>query len=246
MPPMHFTDSAALRRYMADRDHSVALLSFSGGKDSLGVWLALREHFERIIPVYLYLVPGLQFIEDGIRYFEDTFQTHIYRLPHPSLYRQLRNNVFQAPEHLRTLDEMSAAGRLEQFDYQDIFDVVRAHLNLPTVSCALGVRAVDSPARWVAIKHYGPVNEARNTWYPIFDWRKDQLVDTIRASGIKLPHEYRYFGRSFDGVDYRFLHPIRAHYPVDYARILQWFPLAELEIKRIEYREAFYGKNPPL
>jgi len=39
----------------------------------------------------------------------------------------------------------------------------------------------------------------------------------------------------FDGIDYRFMKPIKDHFPRDYQRIIEWFPLAELEIKRREF-----------
>lgn len=73
------------------------LLAFSRGKDSIAAWISLRDSklFKRIIPIYLYLVPGLNFEEDDLKYFEDVFQTHIMQLPHPSLYRMMFNNVFQ-------------------------------------------------------------------------------------------------------------------------------------------------------
>ena len=60
----------------------------------------------------------------------------------------------------------------------------------------------------------------------------------IRAAGLKLSPEYRLFGRSFDGLDYRFLRPIRDHYPADYDRIREFFPLVEAELHRYERRAA--------
>ena len=51
-------------------------------------------------------------------------------------------------------------------------------------------------------------------------------MDAIRGAGIELPPEYAWFGRSFDGLDRRFLGPIQQHAARDYARILEWFPLA--------------------
>lgn len=47
-----------------------------------------------------------------------------------------------------------------------------------------------------------------------------------------VPPDYQWFQRSFDGLDVRFLAKIRKHAPGDYARILEWFPLAELELHR--------------
>ncbi|MFD6070295.1 hypothetical protein [Amycolatopsis lurida] len=47
-----------------------------------------------------------------------------------------------------------------------------------------------------------------------------------------LPIDYEWYGRSFDGLDYRFIEPLSRHAPEDYARALDWFPLAELELLR--------------
>ena len=43
---------------------------------------------------------------------------------------------------------------------------------------------------------------------------------------MPLPVDYEMFGRSFDGIDYRFISPIKERFPDDYARILEWFPMA--------------------
>ena len=238
MPKLDFPDSDALCQYVSEMTGGVCLLSFSCGKDSIGAWLQLRRHFTRIEPVFMYLIPDLEFVEDAVRYYEEFFQTRILRLPHPSLYRMLNALTMQAPENCSIIED---AGLLD-FDYDAVFDVAMGVFGLPDDSyTAVGVRAVDSPNRWSAIQQYGAVNEKRRSFYPTYDWRKARLVAEIEKAGVKLSDEYRMFGRSFDGIDYRFLKPIKDNYPNDYARILEWFPLAELELKRIEYREAYYG-----
>lgn len=75
-------------------------LAFSCGKDSIGAWLALLPHFTRIVPVYMYTVPDLDFVNKSIRYYEDFFQTKILQVPHPALIRFLRFFIFQAPQNL--------------------------------------------------------------------------------------------------------------------------------------------------
>ena len=238
MPKLDFEDSDALCRYVAERTGGQCLLSFSAGKDSVGAWLHLRRFFTDIRPVFMYLIPDLEFVEEGVRYYEAFFETRILRLPHPSLYRMLNAMTLQAPENCSIIED---AGLLD-FDYDDVFSVAMGVFGLPDDAyTAIGVRAVDSPNRWSSIMQYGAVNEKRRTFYPTYDWRKARLADEIEKAGARLPDEYRIFGRSFDGIDYRFLKPVKDTYPDDYARILEWFPLAELEIKRIEYREAYYG-----
>ena len=63
----------ALMEETHKRTGDTILLAFSRGKDSIAAWLALRDSklFKRIIPVYLYLVPGLKFEEESLKYFED-------------------------------------------------------------------------------------------------------------------------------------------------------------------------------
>jgi hypothetical protein len=237
---MQFETSTQLNRHVAKISDGQALLAFSTGKDSVVAWLQMRRHFKKITPVYMYLIPDLEFVEMGLRYYEKFFKTKILRMPHPSLYRQLNNLTFQAPENCAVIEN----AMLPNFEYEDIFAVVRQELGLPENTYAgTGVRARDSIARWVSIKTHGPLNESKKSFFPVFDYTKAMMVQELRAAKVRLPVDYRMFGRSFDGVDYRFLKPLKEKFPADYKKILEFFPLAELELKRIEYRERYYQEQ---
>lgn len=213
------------------QETDTVLMSFSCGKDSIAAWLAIKDHFPRIVPFYMWPVPGLEFIEESLAYFEEFFGTHIIRVPHPSFYRMLNNLVWQPPERIRIIE----AARLPDFDYDMLNELMIKQLDLPesTFVCA-GVRAADSPNRRSAINQYGPINWKRKYFYPVWDMYKHELVDLLEQHKVKLPFDYQIFGRSFDGIDYRFLKPLKIHRPADYGRIVEWFPLAELEIMRYE------------
>lgn len=208
------------------------LLAFSCGKDAIAAWIAIRPHFERVIPYYLYVVPGLEFVDEALDYYERFFGTKIIRLPSPSLHRQLNGMLFQPPEHCAVIEQ---AG-LELHDYEDIRDaIVEDHDLQEDILYATGVRAADSPLRRVAINKHGPITWSQHKYHPVWDWRKQDLVDAFRREGVKLPIDYALFGRTFDGIDLRFLLPLKRHRPRDYQRVLEFFPLAEAEIKRWEY-----------
>jgi hypothetical protein len=233
-PKRHFTDSDELCRFVAERSGGRVLLSFSCGKDALGAYLQLRRHFESIDLLYLYLIPGLTFVEEALTYYERAFGQRIYRLPHPSLYRWLNQGLYQTPERFAVIDRLD----LPDFDYDDCYRAYREDHGLPeTVFAASGVRAFDSPDRRTAIAKHGPINYKRQSFFPVYDWNKARLLDEIKASGIKLSPEYRLFGRSFDGIDYRFLRPIKDNYPADYERIRDLFPLIDVELHRYERRD---------
>lgn len=205
------------------------LLAMSGGKDALAAWVALRDAGVDVRPYYMYLVPGLEFVDESLARIEEHFGRRVARYPHPSLYRWLNNFTFQSPERLAVIE----AARLPSPTYEQIVSLIREDFGLPaTTWVADGVRAADSPVRRMSIIRHGAMKPAKRKVSPIWDWRKREVLDGLAGAGIPLPPEYEWFGRSFDGLDYRFLEPLSRHAPDDYARILEWFPLAELELVR--------------
>lgn len=235
----HFDTSKQLCRYVAERSPDV-LLSFSGGKESVASWCVLRKYFKRVVPFYLYQVPGVEFVERGLRYYEEFFGARILRLPHPTLYRMLNNLVFQPPENCLGIEE---AG-LRRRTHGDMERIARRLGGLSgDAFCAVGVRCTDSLMRRTALLKWGSLNPTSHKFWPVFDFRNDDLCELFRAEGIRLMDDYRLFGRSFDGLQYEFLGPLKEAYPRDYARILEWFPLAELEVVRQELRRKHASEN---
>lgn len=209
------------------------LIAFSTGKDAIGAMLAIREQFDSVTPFYMYTVPDLEFVEESLQYYERFFQTRIVRMPHDSLYRMMNNMVFQPPDrqtYIRNLD-------LPMPERDDIAYAVAFDMGLdPDITyTAVGVRKNDSITRRMAINKYGTVNHTKQIYYPIAEWSKQDLIAAIKHAGVKLSKDYQLFGRSFDGLDLRFTYQIKKHYPRDYQKILEWFPLVEVELYRYEF-----------
>jgi hypothetical protein len=215
------------------REHqSDTLLAFSCGKDAIAAWLAIRPHFERVVPYYLYLVPNLEFVDEALDYYERRFGTKIYRLPHVSVNRMLNAMTFQPPERCQVIQQCELA----EPSYDDIrADIAKAEGLRADILVADGVRAADSPMRRLAINTHGPISWRQHKYHPVWDMRKAELLDMFRREKVRLPIDYKLFGRTFDGIDLRFLLPIKKHFPRDYQRILDWYPLAELEVFRWQH-----------
>lgn len=220
-----FATSAELRAYLRAESPRI-LLSFSGGKDAIASWCALKADGFEIVPYHLELIPGLVFIDDQMRYFEAHFGTPILRFPHPSLWRWLRNLVFQPPERCAAIE----ATPLPRTSYESIEARVRELHGDHFV--ARGTRAADSPMRQMHFRRNGAVNWRRRIADVIYDWRLNDVETAIRREGVRLPVDYAWFGLSFDGLDARFLGPLREHAPEDYRRVLEIFPLADLDLFR--------------
>ncbi len=213
--------------------HDKALLAFSCGKDSWASWLSARDDFD-MQPYYLYRVPGLEFVEEHLAYAEKVFGKRIVRLPHPAFFRWINHAVFQPPERLRTISELG----LVEWGYSDMQAAVIEDCVLPENTWAAnGIRAADNPMRRAALMKNKGVNAKIQQFYPCWDWNKDRLITELKRANIRLPVDYTLFGRSFDGLDLRFLIKIKAAFPRDFARILEWYPLADMEVARYEFSQ---------
>ncbi len=210
-------------------------LGFSRGKDSIAAWIALKESglFKQIIPIHLYLVPGLSFEEDSIKYFEDVFQTKIYQIPHPSFYRYMANNTFAPPGRLWANYDFFYD---MQCSYEEQNEWFKETVGIPKKTLqANGVRAMDTMVRRMGLHKHGPFS--KDNVKIIWNWSTKRVLQTIQNHKIKLPVDYEMFGRSFDGIGYQYMKPIRDRFPEDYKKCLQWFPLIEAEMFRFEQME---------
>lgn len=213
------------------------LIAFSRGKDSIAVALALRDKIE-MIPFYYDDLPGMGFVEESLAYYEkNLFGRRILRMPHPAFYRHLRDGMFQTLGRAQTL----GASSLPHLDHADIVKMVKKQEGIEgDILSATGIRALDNAVRFISIRKHGAIRPTAGNWAPIWDWTKGRLFDEIERSGISLPPDYSFLPRSFDGFSYLYLIPLREHYPRDYRRLLEWFPLAEAELLRYEINNRFF------
>lgn len=205
------------------------LLAFSCGKDSLGAWCVLRDAGIEVIPAYLWYLPYLAFVDEELEHYEKMFGTKIHRYPHPSFYRMVAEGIDQTPARLRAIAELD----IMEPSYEDTWGAIKADLGLPQDTwVADGVRAADSIVRRASFVRNGVMKRTTHKVSPIADMLKAELVDLLDRNGVDLPCDYRIWGRSFDGIDYRFVEPMSRELPDDYAYLKRWFPLVDVELAR--------------
>lgn len=224
--------SEQLCERIAEKANGVAIVSFSMGKDSIAAYIQMKKYFDKIYPVFYYMVPDLEFQNKSLEYYEnEVFKERISRFPSPALFRQLAYFMYQHPGAVDYIHEQD----IYIPHYDEIFAAAKLDLNLPIETyTGVGVRINDSLNRRFSIKKYGAVNEKRKQFYPVFDWDNERLITEIRQSGIKLPIDYRIWGRSFDGFHYKFLKPLKDHFPNDYEKCKSLYPFLDLELLRHE------------
>lgn len=195
------------------------------------MWLFLREFEFNITPVFLYHVPDLQADKDNLAYYENYFGQKIVRLPHPLFYQMLNDFVYQPPERCAQI----MAWDLPDYGFADIDQVVAHDKGLDSYYSAMGMRMADNLDRRMMMYQNGVLGtKKRRFYYPIWDWKVDDVAKIIRKNKVKLPKVYRHNGRTLAAIDYEYSRNVKKHRPEDFDKYLFWFPLLEAEFYRYE------------
>lgn len=208
------------------------LLSFSG-KDSLAAWCYLLEHGFEPIPYWCYIVPGLSYDDEMIAYYENHFHTHIYRFLHPAGYSLLRGLSYQPPDAAPAVLRLDIPAGIDfAFIERQIIDALSLR---PDTFTAVGIRAADNLMRNRLVHQMGPLGlKHRRYWWAVWDFSLDDTMGMIRRYGLKLSRAYSIWGSTGDILDYPILKIMKEKAPEDYQKVLQMFPMIDVEMFRYE------------
>lgn len=239
--PIYSTPATdALCAEIAKKSHGVCFLMCSRGKDSLCAWLQLRRYFERIIPFHCATVPDYQFANEYLDYLEGAFETRILRMMGEDLKMALVRHVYQ--DSPWECDVIDAVFPDEDYTKRDVLEYLRMKFNLPRAWCAVGISQNDSIDRLIYCRKNGGKNLGYKTFYPCFDWPREELLNAIWQSGLYVAPEYKYTKRSMGGVPSATYNKVMMeHFPRDWELTKKWYPLAEVKNYREEMIDANYS-----
>ena len=223
-----------LCKEIAKKSKGVCFLGFSGGKDSVCAWLQLRKFFDTIIPFHCATIPGMSFREKALRYYEEEFETHILRMMDASLTSDLIQGIYQLREDGPFISDQG----WHRFDKLELVEFLRATYNLPRAWCAFGIQASDSQDRRIQCVQYQGRHDSNKTFYPCWDWPHGKIIETVRESGLRLSSEYLYSCRTIEGTpSATYTTILREHFPADYKKLVDWYPLVEAKVCREKLNE---------
>lgn len=201
------------------------IVGFSGGKDSAVVMDLCFKHFKRVHPYFMYIVKDLEFQEQTLRYYESRYHTKILRVPHFMLSDFLKWGSFRMPD----LD-------VPIIKTVDLYSYVRSQTGAYWI--AGGERIADIIIRRAMIKKSSSIDKKRGRIYPLAYWNKAQVMQYVKTKKLPLSVESKVLGFSFRSLMPKDMYLIKKHFPDDFQRIKQVFPLIEASVKHYEY----YGK----
>lgn len=201
------------------------IVGFSGGKDSIVTLDLCFRYFKRVQAFFMYLVPGLEFQEKMLRWYENKYKTEIIRIPHFEVSEFLKYGSF-------TLYDQN----VDVVGITDTYEYIRQKTGIHWI--AAGERCADSIVRNAMIKQSGSIDYKRGRFYPIAYWKKNDVMQYIKHKKLYLSPEQKKLGFSFRSLAGNELAVIKEHYPDDYKKILRVYPFAGAAVERFEK----YGK----
>lgn len=203
---------------------SSCLVAYSDGKDSRAVMdMALRT-FDHVEGFYMWFVPGLKFIDEGLAVAEQRYGIKIHQFPHWSAATAMKNGVYCDPARKR--DD------LPEIKLADLYAYAMKVTGIPLIMT--GAKKADSGWRRRFIhstKHWERII------YPLVEWTKWDVLSYLKGRNISIPNNSA--GGVAGGVA---LVPhellwIYDNHPDDFWRIAEFFPYVEAVVRRRE----FYG-----
>lgn len=219
------------------RKQKIVTIGFSLGKDSLACALVLKELGVDFIPFYFFHVPDLDFVNHQIDYYSNFFKKEIIQMPHPMLYDTIRHQDYQPLQMAKYMDTFD-------FPKMEFMDMVNAYCDENGIKSnydVVGMRSAESFNRRKFFERKGAIDQKSGKIYPIWNWKKGDVVSKLKEHNLKLSDDYTIWNRSWDGIKYQFLAGVQKHYPKDYEKIKEFYPLIELETLRYRFNHEHLG-----
>lgn len=204
---------------------------YSGGKESAVALDLCVKHFDKVHPVFMFHTPGLRFQEAALEWCERRYGVKFLRVPHFDVGQMRTSGMYCRPEPsapVYTINDLYAHAR-------------------NTFGCrwiVAGERAADSLFRRGMIGKSGSEDAKRGRFYPLAWWSQAQVMAYLKTHQLKLSAECQYMGHSFRGFNFGAdMQQIHDHFPGDYARIKEFWPMIDTVLFRERLRKA--GPDQP-
>jgi phosphoadenosine phosphosulfate reductase len=205
--------------------HEACAVSFSGGKDSLVCLDLCLRVFTRMVPFFLYFIPGLVSIEAPVEKYAAHFGVTVARYPHWIFFQNISDEIYCDSNY-----RFQQAQRLRQMD---VFNAMRAEHGIKLI--VSGVKASDGPMRRRRL-FADQKSMDDHIIYPIKRWLKYDVLAYIKMRGIPMPE----IGKKVSGgVDLSTPSLLSLHDndPEDFARVERFFPY----VRAVVERRRMYG-----
>ena len=224
-------------KYAREQTDEIILFHSANGKDSIVLLDLLTKYFKRVIPVYMYIVPNLDFANKYIAWSQRKYGVKFIQTPHFAVYSYIRTGFMgmkQDPhQKLHTLADVDA--------------FVKEKTGV-LWSC-YGMKQNDSLHRRLMLRTYEKEGICLPTHkiYPLTHWTNKDCNNYIKAHNLMrnemldMGFKGQSTGMSVNNLGYLIFS--RERYPEDYKKIIELYPLAESMVKQYDEKLKEYEQQ---
>lgn len=224
---------------IADETDTI-LLSYSGGKESLACLDLCRPKFKNIICFHYYLVPDLELDKKMYRFAKARYGVEILSYPSPDLVELLGSGVFNVVPNKKAQSMKKI--KVEDIYKRAVYDS-KEKFGLDVSWVCVGKRKADSLLRRLELRQYeleGIFRPKQGSlslpkFFPLTSFNKEQVISYLKVHNIPIP-SLTSDKTTSSGVSLKaeVLTILKEKYPSDYAKILEVFPQAAMQVFRAE------------
>lgn len=214
-----------LQKVRAETD-SVLLFHSATGKDSIVLADMCSKVFNRVVSVFMFIVPNLEHEEKFIRWTENHYPNLKFeRYPHFALNSMLRSGFMGIKKQ-----------QLPDTNLSGITEMAREKTKLDWA--IFGFKKYDSLSRRLMLRNYEDEAIFRKTrkCYPLTNWTNADCLKYIQTN--RLPNPIKYTSDRSNGMDItdtETLLWLRNNYPGDLEKITGVFPLVKQKLFEYDY-----------
>ena len=216
-------------------------IAVSRGKDSIACWLIIREYFKHVIPYYTVNIPTNplpRHEQEYLDYCEKQFETKIHLYVNGFVGVCIDWYLYQPWQDWDKIEDLN----IDEITEKKYFDYIKSLREITGCSknswgCS-GIKGCDNGLmRRMFTKRGIGIREEDHTFYPVYDWTHNEVFEFLAAHETKLPSDYMCHNKTIMGVPTApQLEWLRDNMPDDYAKVLQTYPMIEVQIARNEFR----------
>ena len=207
--------------YAREQTDEIILFHSANGKDSIVLLDILTKYFRRVVPVYMWVVPNLDFTNKYINWSQRKYGVRFLQTPHFAVYSYIKTGFMgmkqDKTQRLHTLS--------------DVDTLVKEKTGIEW-SC-YGMKQNDSLNRRLMLRTYDKegICEKTKKIYPLTHWTNKDCLNYIKAHNLmknelaEIKEQGQSTGTSVNDLSYLLF--CRERYPNDYKKICDMYPLAE-------------------
>lgn len=214
-------------KLIAARSREVMLFHSGSGKDSIALLDLCYPLFDRIVCVYMYIVPNLGHINRYINYACRKYpKIEFIQVPHYALFSYYKTGYLGCEKR-----------KIRQYNLAQLTDILRQKYSIEWA--CYGFKQSDGMNRRLMLRTYeqNAICEKTKKFFPLSEYKNADVLVYIQQQGLITPERYGKTQSSGTNIsDLNYLLFLRENHPQDLKKVMAEFPMVERILFEYDYK----------